>query len=202
MSKPIERKLRVEICPYLVTARHLGEWTPYRVYTAYSYFGEAFVLLAGFGLSNPVITFLTGGQAPGVKSNPPPATESSIIEFLSSSNLAWVSVGLLMVWGLVKFYVRHEDLEKKCNLLISYRRQCSQLEFKLRQALANENPMPHLVELQTKLSDLVDRNIAEGSIPNFGIDGALSEQTKEYVDNLVRDFSGHWAAVPEQERLQ
>jgi hypothetical protein len=198
MSAQIERKLSV-ICPYLVTAKHLGSWGPYVVYTGYSYLGEVFVLLAGFGIANPVLAFLSNGQdAPGAKH----AHSSSVVDFVGSSLAGWLSVGLLVIWGLVKFYISREDLEKRCSLLKSYRRQCAQLEIQLWRALGTDNPMPALVVVQTKLEDLVDRSIAERAIPDGAIDEKFNDEAGQYSQALVTKYGSNWTNVPPEERTQ
>lgn len=55
-KKDVERKLRVEIAPYLVTAEYLWQWPPYLIYVVYSYLGEIFVLLTGFGIAKPMMS--------------------------------------------------------------------------------------------------------------------------------------------------
>jgi hypothetical protein len=199
MTHPIERKLRHEFCPYLVTARRLTRWTPYLVYTIYSYLGEVFILLAGFGLASPVMAFLAGSSAdpPGVKPG-----GGTIIETLSESRFGWVAVVILVAWGLVKLYVQTEDLGKRCSLAASYRRQCLQIEHSLRKALPASDPMPALIQLQAKLSDLVDRSIAENAIPDLGIDDSLRHEMDALCNRLVADFGGFWAPGPDADRIR
>ena len=164
---PIQQKLQTAFYPYLMTARHLRQATSYRLYTAYAYLGEVFVLLAGLGLANPVIRFL-GGRAANAAGTEAP--EPSVAAFLSGSAFGWVGIACLVIWGLLKFYVQSEELDKRCSLVKSYCRQCLQIEFAVHNALQLPDPMPALIQQQAKLSDLIDRNIAEGALTNNGID--------------------------------
>jgi hypothetical protein len=43
---PVERKLRYEILPYLVSAQHLRSWRPMKIYRFHAYAGEVFVCLS------------------------------------------------------------------------------------------------------------------------------------------------------------
>ena len=198
MDHPIARKLRSQFCPYLVTARRLWRWRPLVVYGVYSYVGELFVLLAGFGLANPLMAFLSGQPSSGGREKG--GGGGSIVEYLSGSRFGWLAIGLLVVWGLAKFYVRTQDLEKRCSLARSYRRQCLQIEHALREALPAPNPMPALVTLQAKLSDLVDRSIAESAIPDLGIDEGLHAEMDVLRDRLVADFGLFWDPPPQNEQ--
>lgn len=196
----VERKLKVSFCDYLVTARHLNRSRDYRIYQAYCYFGEVFVLLAGFGIANPVMAFLSGGQ---------PSPESgkgyapTVASFLSGTKFGVIALAMLVAWGLVKFYIRHEDLEKRCNLVSSYRRQCQQIEVELlSKVLPQTDPMPDLLQLQAKLSDLVGRNVAEGSIEDCGIDQRFKAEFDEYLKRLVDRFSDFWSPAPSLDRLK
>jgi hypothetical protein len=190
MPGVIAQKLRTQFCPYLITARHLNRHHSYLFYIAYSYLGEIFVLLAGFGLANPVMAFLSGGQSTRQVSG---SNATTVVDFLSSSVLGWVSLCLLVLWGLAKYYVRREGLEKVCTLVVSYQRQCSQIERAIREALSEANPMPKLIEQQRRLSDLVDRTIAEGAVPGNGIDESLKGESEDYCQQLVAEFFSHWA---------
>jgi len=197
-SHPIERKLRIEICPYIVTSKHLRKWPPYFIYMAYSYVGEVFVLLAGFGFANPIMSFLTAGQAVAAKEAV--EQEPTIVKFLSGSDIGWISLILLLIWGLLKFYIKTEDLEKRCSLLKSYIQQCAQFEFRLIRALALEEPMDEVIKIHTKLMDLVDRNIAERSLLDTGIDSKFDDETKQYCDRLIAKYSDNWKQPPINDR--
>ncbi|SFI70934.1 hypothetical protein [Nitrosomonas sp. Nm34] len=193
---PIERKLRVEICPYLITGKRLNKWTPYRVYIAYSYLGEVFVLLAGFGIANPVMVFLSGGQG----TSAPVGNPSTVAEFLSGNWLGWMAIVLLVIWGLIKFYIRSEDLEKRCSLLRSCKQQCMQIEYQLLQVLATETPMEKLPTLQAKLYELVDRNIAERSWQFSGPEPGIENEVDAYCNQLISKYSSFWLPAPSVDR--
>lgn len=192
MERPdVMQSLKVEICPYLVAARQLDKWTAYRVYTAYSYLGELFVLLAGFGVSNPVIAYLGGRQLPN-------GPRSQLAALLGGTWTGWTALVFLLVWGTTKFYISKEDLEKRCSLVRSYRQQCLKMETDLRKLLATAQPA--LPDFKSKLYDLVDRSINEGvPIPTgdkLNSDGLADH----YAAQLEADFSQFWGASPEKER--
>jgi len=197
LMHPIERKLRVEICPYLVTAKRLSRWRPYRVYLGYSYLGEVFVLLAGFGFANPVTSFLSGGQGNSQSGE----KVVTVAQFLAGSWVGWTALILLLIWGVVKFYIRREDLEKRCSLLKSCQQQCAQLEYQLRKALPVSDPMEELTKIQTKIGDLVDVNIAERSWCHSGPEPGIDTLVDKYCSELVSSFSGYWIPAPNLDRI-
>jgi hypothetical protein len=194
--RDIERKLRVEICPYIVTAQILDRWWPYRTYVVYSYVGEIFVLLAGFGFANPVITFLSDNSM----ATAPNHNQATVATFLQGSQSGWIALMLLVIWGLVKFYIGREDLEKRCSLLSSCKLQFRQLENQLRKVLADPKPMEKLLELQLKLVELVDRNIAEESWQYNGPAPDIDPLVERYCADLVATFSPFWEPEPSHQR--
>ena len=199
---PVEQKLRTEICLYLVTVDRLWRWRPFWVYMAYVYCGEIFLILAGFGLANPVMTFLTGGQETGGQGKKPSdaAQQGTVLEFLGTGTAAVIAIFLLLLWGLLKFYVQQEDLVKRCSLLRSCRLQCAQLAHRMRNALANANPMDALIDIQTKLADLIDRNIIERAYSYDGFEPGSGLLIQAYCDNLVDFYSANWDPAPPAQR--
>jgi hypothetical protein len=199
---PVELKLRSQICPYLVTVNRLWRWKPFWVYLAYVYFGEIFLLLAGFGIANPVMTFLTAGQGAGGQAKKPAddAAQGTVVEFLGSSTAGVIGLVFLVLWGLLKFYVQKEDLEKRCSLLRSCRLQGAQLANRMRHALPNPDPMPALIDIQEKLEDLIDRNVIERAYPYDGWEPGIDSLIKAYCDNLVAFYSGYWQPAPIAQR--
>lgn len=194
--EPIARKISV-ICPYLITAKHLRRWPPFVVYTLYSYLGEIFVLLAGFGIANPVMAFLAGGQN-STATTPKPA--GSVVGFLGGSWTGWVALALLILWGLLKFYIVRSDLEKRCSLLKSYRRQCAQFDEQVRVALRTPNPMPELVQIQTKLERLVDTSIVEQAIPDDPVNSRYDAETEKYCRDLITKHRENWTDLPQDQQ--
>jgi len=209
----VEKKVRDEIGPYLLTGMRLRRWRPFWVYSFYVYFAEVFVLLAGFGIANPVMTFLAGGQA-SKPAGPGGQSQGTVVGFLGSGTAALLAIGLLLVWGVLKFYVRQADLEKRCSLLRSCRLQCIQFSNKVRVVLAQTKPMPALIDIQNKLNDLVERNIIEGSWPYDGPEPAVMSHPKdpnnpvsklpslaeEYCEQLVSPHRLNWEPEPQEDR--
>jgi len=194
----VEHKVRYEIVPYLVTAERLKLWPPLRIYILYAYLGEFFILLAGFGIAGPVMNFLNpaGAQSSTGKNS----VIDSLVHFLGSGYLLIAALSLLVAWGLLKFYIRTEELEKRCNLLRSCMRQCWAMAVDLRGAVAEPNPMPRLLHIQQKLSDLVERNIVERAwvyapfAPNIGPD------VERECEDLIGPFRGNWSNREADER--
>jgi len=186
----VERKLRYEMLPYLVTAQRLKAWPPMRIYATYLYAAELFVLLAGFGVATPVMRFLSGNPAGSGD-----AKQQTIVEFLGSGYMAFLSLVLLVIWGLLKFYVKTEDLPKKCNLLQSCISQCAGFGVQIRRAVADPNPMPTLIVIQAKLSDLVERNVAEGAWPYDGPEPGIQSLVDQQYEDLVAPFRGNWNQI-------
>jgi hypothetical protein len=167
------------------------------IYTIYSYIGEVFVLLAGFGMASPVMAFLAGDE------RTPPArkiSDGTIAQFLGGSWMGYVGLSLLVLWGLMKYFVVHEDLEKRCSLLKSYRRHCAQLRERVRRVLQTSDPMPELIQIQMILESLVDRSIAERAIPDDPVDEKLKGTTEKYCNELIDGCRSYWTASPAQER--
>nr|VFK21205.1 MAG: hypothetical protein BECKLPF1236A_GA0070988_102922 [Candidatus Kentron sp. LPFa]VFK23595.1 MAG: hypothetical protein BECKLPF1236C_GA0070990_1000632 [Candidatus Kentron sp. LPFa] len=196
---PIEQKLKDEICPYLVTARRLNRWGPYWVYLGYSYLGELFVLLAGLGISNPIMSFLSDGQ---VKLESKDGTLITVVQFLNDPWAGGIALALLVMWALVKVYIRNENLAKRCSLLRSCQRQCIHLENQLMQLLPAPNPMKELINLQVKLGSLVEWNIVEESWRYGGPAPNINAQVNEYCSQLVSIFSAHWDQAPPNEQIE
>lgn len=208
----VEKKVRDEIGPYLLTGMRLTRWWPFWVYLFYTYFAEVFVLLAGFGIANPVMAFLAGGQTS--KTTTPSQAQSSVVDFLGSSTASMLAIGLLVIWGVLKFYVRQADLEKRCSLLRSCRLQCIQFSNRIRLVLAKPAPMQELLDIQAKLSDLVERNIIEGGWPYDGPEPAVLVRQKDlkregeelpsladkYCEQLVKLHRSTWENEPLAER--
>jgi len=189
----IERKLRHEILPYLITAEHLRRWRPLRIYTFYVYAGEVFVLLAGLGIATPITRALADGK--GSTST----GYSQLLDVLGSGYMAAASIALLLIWGLLKFYVRTEDLPKRCNLLKSSIRQCSQLSFQVKQAVAKPDPMPSLISIQDKLSYLIDRSIAEDAWPD-PVFPDIDHEVDKYLTGLIAPHKANWQQFDSDER--
>jgi len=185
----VEHKLKYEIVPYLLTADRLRTWRPLRIYTFYVYFGEVFVLLAGFGLANPIMTFLTNGSVNNVTQA---SDKLTVIHFLGSGYAALVGICLLLGWGVLKFYVRREELEKRCNLLKSCILQCAQFNAKLHRAVAEEEPMGELKEIDERMADLVVQNILERAWPYNGPEPGIQPLVDSYCDELIAPFKGRW----------
>jgi hypothetical protein len=195
---PVEHKLKYVICPYLITAQRLKKWRPMQVYTFYFYCGEIFVLLAGFGLANPIVAFLAHGELariPEYSSDP-----QTIIQFLGSGYSAALGILLLLTWGILKIYIRKEELEKRCNLLRSCLLQCSQFTIKVRSAIDQGNPMPALTDIHLKLSDLVERNSIERAWPYDGPEPGIQKIVNDYCDEMIAPFKEHWEEPPDQRR--
>ena len=190
MSNAIERKIRAEFSPYLVTARHHHRWMPYRVYVGYAYLGEVCVALAGFGLATPVSALIAHAQA---------APEAGGVASNAVTGLGWMSLALLLIWVVVKVYVHHERLDKRCSLRSSYGRQCRQMEEELLRALREDDPMPKLLTLQAKLNDLVDRSMAEDAITD-GVDRRRKQEWEQYAEDLIVNYSGNWIVSDNTER--
>lgn len=190
MSEAIKNKIRDGFSPYLVTAKHHHRWMPYRIYIGYSYFGELCVAFAGFGLATPLSKLIADANA---ASNP--IASSSGINALGS-----FSVLILFAWILTKVYIHRENLEKRCSLLSSYRLQCRRIEAELQNALREADPIPKLLVLQSKLSDLVDRSIAEDAVSGTGVNEKLQSEWEKYAETLIRLHGANWAPAPEIDR--
>jgi hypothetical protein len=183
-------KLRDHLAPYIITAQRLGKWRPYTIYTTYSYLGEVFVLLAGMGVAHPVFAAFAGkGSGAEVSSTGPP-----------SSAVGLISICLFLIWGLVKYYIRSEDLERKCSTLRKCRADFRSYEHRMRKALAEPLPMPALTELHREIGSLVDRQISEDVWPYPGPEPGISEIVIEFCNQLEREFGHIWVAAPPQER--
>lgn len=190
MSQAIERKIRDDFSPYLVTARHHHRWMPYRVYAGYAYLGEMCVALAGFGLATPVMAMIANANA-----GPPPGAGTSA----GVGSMGLLSIVLLASWAAVKVYVHRENLEKRCSLRASYGRQCRQIQAEFERVLRNENPMPLLLPLQSKLNDLIDRSIAEDALVDAGIDSRRKAEWESYADDLITRNKSTWK-VPDADQ--
>ena len=75
-----------------------------------------------------------------------------------------------------------------------------QIEFQLLQVLATENPMKQLPMLQAKLSDLVDRNIAERSWRYSGPEPGIDNEVEAYCNQLINKYSSFWQPAPNTDR--
>ena len=192
----IEHKLKYEIYPYLVTAQQLKKWRPLLVYNVYVYCGELFVLLAGFGVANPLMSALTGNDVNKIAAAS--SSKQTVIQFLGSGYAALLAVVLLLVWGTIKFYVRREELEKRSNLLRSCILQCSQFENKVHNAVPHDDPMSELLDVQEKLSDLIERNIVERAWPFPGPEPGIQHLVDQQVDVLIEPFKRSWKTGPDQ----
>jgi hypothetical protein len=193
---PVEHKLKYVILPYLVSAELLKKWKPLQVYTFYLYSAETFTLLAGIGLANPIVAFLNGGNL--TSSSNSSNSSQSIIQFLGSGYAATLSIILLIAWGILKFYVKNQQLDRRCSLLRSCIQQCAQFSIKVRSAINSDNPMPALISIQEKLSDLIERNIVENAWPYAGPAPKIEEIVDNYCDRLIAPFKDQWIVPPIQ----
>lgn len=186
MTAHIERKIRRDFAPYLVTAREHHKWPPYWIYVGYSYVGELAMLLAGLGLATPLSALATGT----------PGTDTAGV----AGQLGGVSIVILVAWLTVKIYVQRQNLEKRCSLLTSYRKQCRDLERELELALDQEDPMPDLLRVQSKLRDLVNRSAAEEAIRHNGVDERLETQFDRFSSRLIHAYADNWRVQPGSQR--
>ncbi|MBU8975851.1 hypothetical protein JI752_006815 [Lysobacter sp. MMG2] len=154
-----------------------------------AYVGELFLVLASIGLSNPLLKFLLG-EAKAAE----PATQSPL-GYLLESRLGIIGVIALVIWLMVKVYVRRENLEKRCSLITSFISQSGQIELSVRSALSGPDPMPALNDVKLKLDDLVARNVAEGVFTQ-GVFAQYRGEADALCDSLVQDFSDYWAPPP------
>jgi hypothetical protein len=198
MAHPVEKKLRSQILPYLVMAEKLDEWKLIWIYTVYRYCGEFFLLVGGIGLSNPIINYLTGSS--GVATDSASGTQSTIIGYLSGNPYAWIFIFLILAWGLVKFYVNQNDLEKKYTLAKSCQLQCRKCDKDMHDVLSQKNPIPDLDSIRTRISAVIDRNIIEDAWPFHSDDPSITKRVDEIAVQLVKKFQGEWEIVSGDER--
>jgi len=196
---PIESKVKNDILRYLVSAERHRSWPPLWIYTLYSYLGEVFILLAGIGIANPVLNYLNN-DADSKREAGRNALIPFLVKFLKSDSAVFASLFLLVVWGLIKFYIRTEDLEKRCNLLRSCMTQCKGFSVQLHQALAEADPMPKLIVIQQKLSDLVERNVIERAWIFAPFAPGIGPAVDKECADLVGPYRGKWSKFDADDR--
>ena len=196
MSNPVKRKLSSELIPYFISADKLRSWKPLWIYTLHRYLNEVFVLLIGLGFSHPILTFLSNFGVAESQSGKGPTVTS----VLSPTWLLVLATVCLVLWGLLKFYIKTTNLEARCALTQSCRRHFRHLQLQLVRCLSEPNPISKLTEIQEKIYEIVDRSIVEDAWPFNPIAPKISEEVKKKVDELVTRFGDRWS-VPDDEEL-
>jgi len=183
--------------PYFVSAEQLRTWKPLWIYTLHRYLNEVFVLLIGLGFSHPILTlFANVGRTETQRGDKVPALSS----VLSPTWLVVLATVCLVLWGLLKFYIKTTNLEARCALTQSCRRHFRQLHLQLVRCLSEPNPIPKLTQIQEKVYEIVDRGIVEDAWPYNPIAPNISMEVKKKVEELVTRFGDKWS-VPDDEQL-
>lgn len=196
MNQQVSDKLRDTIYPYIITADELRFWWPLVIYEFYAYTSELFVLIAGLGLHNPVVSWLNGGTSPNIGTTTAATPQKSVLEFLGSDYFALIALVILCGWGLFKFFISREQLEKKCNLLKSFIKQCEQLSVAVENCLGQSDPMPELVAIHKKLSDGVSQNKSEGAWPSFIFKPGIDARVNELCNLAEARYGSQWEPPP------
>jgi len=144
MANPlVERKLRVEILPYLASARRLhGQWFC-RVNVLFGYTTDFLVALTTLGVASPLLALLAGGQASsGAKETP----KTSLAEALASvpAKLHYPILALVIAWIVLRIAFNREDGQKRAVLAKSCATTLRLADAQLHQILPKPDPMPEL----------------------------------------------------------
>jgi hypothetical protein len=195
----IPTKLKRETLPYIVSAGRLSRWFPYYLYQTYQYGSEVFVLLASLGFSSPALTYLAESSSSDQQQRAA-AMPSNIAEQLNESELYILipAVLFLVAWGLVKFYILHKNLEKKCSLIESCGKEFQTLISELYGILghANDprdaNTKAEIDQLNEKIRQIAQRHMAEGSWRFQPFAEGYEELSGQLFERLRRTYGQQW----------
>ncbi len=173
----VVRKLANEILPWLVSAEVLAKKPLYRAHGVYSWTRDILAGLSGFGLSHPLAKLITG--------------ESTDMGKALGSMPFWLYIltGFsVLAWVTLKAYVTRDDGEKRAMLARSCRKEFMSINLRLRSALQQPRPLKDLTVLQTEVTAIVDRHIAEGSW-HFPGDDILASDIHDVVSKRTIDLT-------------
>lgn len=173
----IKKKLELSIIPYLNCTSSLRKSKDFLLYHFYDYTKEIFTLLAGYGISHPIISSL-------YNSRPDTALQGQ---------LSYLGIGLGVCTGVLRFAYGREAVAQKVIGQKKLIRSLSVMRSRVMQVLADSgagSPLNSLIAIQKELIALVNNNVQENI---YDFDGCFTEKnlvrSKSETDRLIQQFN-------------
>jgi hypothetical protein len=186
---PVKKKLRNDILPYLITAKHLNDQWFCRTHRLFGYTTDILVALTALGLIPAVIANIFGNNP-----NDTPTKVSELEALLPKEfhYLYYMMLVLVLAWVILRVAFNQEDGQKRAVLARSCSLSMRHAESKLPHLLGNADPMPGITELyDTSIYPIVDRNIQELPGHGFHLHPASIAKSRSSLPHFVLCTSLH-----------
>jgi hypothetical protein len=116
---------------------------------------------------------------------------------LLGSPFAWVGGTVIILWFLLRIYVRNNSLIEKVAFVRSFKQQIGKAQIRLPQILGEANPMPALIKLQEEIViPAADRALMDGVFTADALDVKLMGESRNMAQSFETDFSSQWNLPP------
>ncbi len=184
MSNPITHKLGTQILPYFIVSKKLNGDRRYYLSQAYLYGTDIIPFLGTVGVTGPVYDALKSVQQG--------AGDSQKVFDVFSSPVAMTGGIVVVLWFLLRTYVRNNSLIEWVAFVRSFRQQIDKAVIRLPQILGQDNPMPDLVKLQSEIIvPAADRALMDGVFSADALDG-VNDKARQMAQEYEAEHSGQW----------
>jgi hypothetical protein len=203
VRKTVEQKLQASILRRLEGREAIMRHPKRRAFRVYQYGHESLLVMAGLGLSHPVISAL--GGLPDSQSLPRNESAGFIAALLQYP--PWVIVPcvfMIALWLALRIFVSVEKLADTVPLYNACCLELGKIESKLNEALSSSTPLKDLTPLQMEVTEIVNRYHEMGAWP-WPV-GPNDEDSRKQVIHRAKElcdqFENGWNPLPEVERKE
>lgn len=189
---PVKMKLRNEILPWVESASLLSKQWFYRLHILFGYATDVTIGLGSIGIGIPLLALLTQP----IESKTPSTTNVLTLLPRDPRWLYYLTALCVVGWIVLRVAFSREEGQKRAVLAKSCRQTMKQVEARLYQVLAQQDPMPELNKiLDEQITPSVDRNIQEYAWPWSGPAPDVDRLVEAKLEILCKKFSSQWSAV-------
>ncbi len=190
LTERVRSKLRSSVLRRIEGAQQIRRSPDYVAYKLHRIGGEAAIVLAGFGISHPVVAWLEPEMAP----------DGAAVDFATAwSDLALLPTPLLVfvltlvaMWLALLVWVAVRHLRDRGPLMEACCREFDEVQAKLEQALERANPLEGIDPLVEESSLIVSRYRAPGVWPwPVGPTDAEAAIDRR-IEELIQRHQHHW----------
>jgi hypothetical protein len=167
----MKKKLESSIMPYLLSSSQMRHSTNFLFYHLYDYTKEVFTLLAGYGISYPILQNYNVSTAS------------------TSGQLSIAGILLGVCAGVLRFAYGRETVAQRVIGQKKLMRSLSVLRTKTLQALS-EKSLQDLISIQKELTTVINNNVQEGI---YFFEDCFNERNLELAktetERLLRQFN-------------
>jgi hypothetical protein len=184
----VRRNLRGSVLRRIAGADHVRKHPDYVAYVVYAWGHEALLVVAGLGISHPVVSLF----APDDKAGGAAGAWRAMSTY--PPHLLWLVVTAVALWAIVRLWVGVRKLGERGPLMAACWRELKSLDANLQDALQKEEPLQLLSDLMAESKAVVDRYFKSGVWPwPIGPEGQVVEaHINERADRLCRTCRHFW----------